>query len=130
MLGWNRFCVVFLAGWMAVLGGCAGRGQDSLRDPERQIAFVWGDSQRFGPAFYGAQVYFEPAAGAVQVKARVWIGRGNGYFHDLGMLGQAATAEDAVREFGHVRFEPDGLHIGSTEKDSFFLPRDKLESHR
>lgn len=114
----------------AILCGCGGMGRDSMRAPDRQVAFVWGDSEKYGPAFYGAQVYFEPGAGALQVKARVWIGRGNDYFHDLGILGRVATAEDAVREFGRVRFEPDGLHIGSTDKDALFLPRATLESHR
>lgn len=97
----------------------------------RMIAFAWGDG-KYGPAFYGAHVYFEPLERGVEVKARVHIGRGNDYVQDCGVIGKAESPEDAVRKFGRITFAPDGLHVGPADggPDAYVLPRDKLEAHR
>jgi hypothetical protein len=107
----------FSAGWM--LASRAGE-----RRLDRVVAMQWGPG-KYGEAFYGAHVFLEPAAGGYSVRARVYIGRGNDYFHDCGELGRAASDLEAVRKWGRIEFRPDGVHIGD-----YFLPRARLEAHR
>jgi hypothetical protein len=95
---------------------------------DRVVAMSWGDG-KYGPAFYGAHVYLEPTSGGYSVRARVEVGRGNGYFHDCGELGTARTDAEAVARWGTIEWRGDGLHIGSGTNESF-LPRTTLESHR
>lgn len=59
------------------------------------VAMNWGDG-KYGPALYGAHVYLKPQASGYLVRARVYVGRGNDYFHDCGELGRVATDADAV----------------------------------
>lgn len=108
-------------GWLAA-------SQQSEAQIERVIAMSWGDG-RHGPGFYGAHVYLEPIEEGFAVRARVFLGRGNDYFHDLGELGQAATDHEAVARWGQVEWKPDGLHLGEGSR-GFFLPRGVLENHR
>jgi len=58
------------------------------------------------------------------VRAAVHIG-GSGYLDDLGEIGKAATRAEAVENWGHIEFRPDGWHIGS-----YFLSRERMENHR
>jgi hypothetical protein len=103
--------------------------QDSSGDNVEQIvAMRWGDG-KYGQAFYGAQVYLQPSDGEYVVRARVHIGRGNGYFHDCGPIGRTKTAEEAVGKWSAIEFRDDGLHIG-VGPDAYFLRRDELERHR
>ena len=95
---------------------------------ERVVAMSWDDG-KYGPAFYGAHVYLEPMASGRSVRARVFIGRGNDYFHDCGELGRVATDADAVARWGRIEWREDGLHIG-TGTNHYFLARAQLESHR
>ncbi|MEO6953259.1 MAG: hypothetical protein ABI321_15775 [Polyangia bacterium] len=91
---------------------------------EATVAMAWGDG-KYGPAFYGARVYEEPAQGGLAVFVTVAIGQGNGYEHDRVKLGTVATHAEAVAKYGHIDFRPDGLHVGD-----WTMPRDRLESHR
>lgn len=88
----------------------------------------WGDG-KYGPAFYGAQVYLKPLSSGHAVYALVHIGRGNDMFYDCGKLGEVRTDAEAVSRWGCIRWAEDGLHIGCGP-DEFFLPRATLESHR
>jgi hypothetical protein len=88
----------------------------------------WGDGT-YGPAFYGAYVYLEPITTGYSVQARVYIGRGNDYFHDCGQLGTVQTAPEAVAQWGEISWREDGLHIG-TGTNAYFLARSILEEHR
>lgn len=97
-------------------------------DTDQIVAVSWGDG-KYGPAFYGAFVYLEPISGGVSVRGRVFIGRGNNYFHELGELGRAPSPGEAVATWGLIRWAPEGLYIGSGDRP-FFFPRAKLESHR
>lgn len=92
------------------------------------MAVSWGDG-KFGPAFYGAYVYLEPVATGYVVRARVAIGRGNGYFHDCGELGRTASEAEAVAQWGKIEWHEDGLHIGNGT-NHYFLKRTELENHR
>ncbi len=122
-------------GWLivaSVLVGFAGgwvwaRKAGSTR-LERVVAMRWGDG-KYGPAFYGAHVYLEPKADAYSVRARVWIGRGNSYFHDCGELGMVRTDAEAVARSGNIDWREDGLHIGGGTNE-YFLPRSRFENHR
>jgi len=109
--------VGFTAGWVIA----SRRGETRI---DRVVAIAWGDG-KYGDAFYGADVYLEPAAGGYSVRARVYIGRGNNYFTDCGEIGKAADDVEAVKKWGKIEFRPDGLHIGD-----YFLPREQMESHR
>jgi hypothetical protein len=112
----------FAVGWVLSSGASAAR-------LERVVAMSWGDG-KYGPSLYGAHVYLVPAAGSgYSVRARVYIGRGNGYFHDCGELGTARTDSEAVARWGTIDWREDGLHIGSGP-DHFFLARVTMESHR
>ena len=111
----------FIAGWIWASIQIA----DSV---DRIVAMSWGDG-RGGPSYYGAQVYLEPVTSGYSVKARVLIGRGDGYFHNCGVLGTAQTDSAAVAKWGTIDWREDGLHIGSGA-NHFFLPRAELESHR
>jgi len=115
------FLIGFTVGWF---------GMDSANALKLQqvVAMKWGDG-RYGPAFYGAHVYLEPAGSGYSVRALVYIGRGNNYFHDCGELGVAQTDSEAVARWGNIDWRKDGLHIGSGA-DEYFLARAKLESHR
>jgi hypothetical protein len=95
---------------------------------ERAIALSWGDG-KYGPAFYGAYVYLQPVDGGYSVRARVYIGRGNGYVYDCGELGRAQSEAEAVARWGKIDWREEGLRIGSGA-DQYFLPRADLENHR
>lgn len=95
---------------------------------ERVVAMKWGGG-KYGPSFYGAHVYLEPLSKGYSVRARVYIGRGNDYFHDCGELGTVRTDSEAVAKWGSIYWREDGLRIGSGTNE-YFLPRAKLESHR
>lgn len=113
--------VGFVAGWLTASSNSATR-------LERVVAMSWGDG-KYGPAFYGAHVFLEPQAGSYSVRARVFIGRGNDYFHDCGELGRVQTDVEAVARWGRIEWREDGLHIG-TGTNHFFMPRAQLERHR
>jgi hypothetical protein len=95
---------------------------------DRIVAMSWGGG-RYGPAFYGAEVYLVPITSGYSVRARVHIGRGNDLFHDCGQLGTVQTDSEAVARWGHIEWAADGLHIG-TGTNIYFMPRGKLETHR
>lgn len=111
----------FIVGWLRASSVSATR-------LERVVAMSWGDG-KFGPAFYGAHVYLEPASSGYSVRARVYVGRGNDYFHDCGELGTVQTDAEAVARWGAIDWREDGLHIGRGT-NHFCLPRAKMESHR
>jgi len=113
--------VGFVVGWVEASSKNATR-------LERVVAMSWGDG-RYGPSFYGAHVYLEPLTNGYSVRARVYIGRGNNYFHNCGEIGTAQTDSEAVARGGTIDWREDGLHIGRGT-NHYFLERAKLERHR
>ncbi len=113
--------VGFVFGWIRAINVNATR-------LERVVAMSWGDG-KYGPSFYGANVYLEPLSSGYSVRARVYIGRGNDYFHDCGVLGTVQSDSEAVARWGAIDWREDGLHIGSST-NHYFLPKATLESHR
>jgi hypothetical protein len=111
----------FVIGWIRAISVSAMR-------LDRVVAISWGDG-KFGPSFYGAHVYLEPVNSGYSVRARVYIGRGNNYFHDCGELGTVQTDSEAVARWGALDWREDGLHIGGGT-NAYFLARAKMESHR
>jgi hypothetical protein len=93
------------------------------------VAMCWGDG-KYGPGFYGARVYLVPAAEGYSVRACVYIGPGNDYWHDCGELGDVQSHEEAVAKWGKITWKDEGLYIGDGSPDDYFLPREKLEAHR
>jgi len=103
---------------------------NDVTDAIQQVVTVsWGDG-KYGKAFYGAEVYLEPAAAGYAVRGRIWIGRGNSYWHDLGVLGNVATSEEAVAKWGRVQWDETAVTIGPGDPMPFVMPRTRLESHR
>jgi hypothetical protein len=103
-----------------------------LRPPidldERIIAVQWGDG-KYGLAFYGAFVYMAREPAFISVRARVFIGHGNDYWHDCGEIGRVQTEEEAIEKWGRIVWREDGVHIGD-ENTGFVLPRRIVEQHR
>ena len=110
------------------LAFAAGSRFGKQRGEEQLLAVAWGDG-KYGPGFYGAYVFLEPALTGYRVRARVAIGRGNGMFHDCGEIGQSPSHEDAVARFGTIEWSAAGLGIGPGPP-RYFLPRTELERHR
>jgi hypothetical protein len=109
-------------GWL--LSGIFGE-----RAVDRTIAMSWGDG-KYGKDFYGAQVYLVPVGSEFSVRARVFIGPGNGYYHDFEEIGRVTTVSEAVDRFGKIRWEEKGLSIGDPVAGGLFFPRARLEAHR
>jgi hypothetical protein len=112
----------FAAGW--VVGREAGR--NAL---QQTVAISWGDG-KYGPAFYGAQVFLEPLQMGYSVRARVHLGPGNDHFHDCGELGGVGSHAEAVARWGTITWKPEGLYVGTGRPDDYFLPRGQFEAHR
>jgi len=95
----------------------------------RIVAVSWGDGE-YGEAFYGAYVYLVPESGDYSVRARIYIGRGNDYWHECGEIGRAETDVEAVEKWGTITWTDDGLNIGDPASGGYHMLRTKLESHR
>lgn len=95
---------------------------------DRVVAMSWGDG-KYGPAFYGAQVYLVPIDQGYSVRGKIHIGRGNRYYHDCGELGTVKTDKEAVAKWGKIDWQADGLHVGNGA-NHYFLPREQYENHR
>lgn len=113
--------VGYTAGWLQANGLSTTR-------LDRVVVMSWGDGKSVA-SFYGAHVYLELAKGGYSVRARVYIGRGYGYFQDCGELGTVQTADEAVARWGTINWQEDGLHIGNGT-NQFFLAKTQLENHR
>lgn len=112
----------FGAGWVWTLD----RGPKAVQNI---VAMSWGDG-KYGKAFYGAEIYLVPVGQKFSVRGRVWIGRGNSYFQDLGELELVNNPEDAVANWGQITWSPSNLTIGPGNPSPVTLPMAKLESHR
>jgi len=88
------------------------------------VAMKWIDG-KYGKGFYGVQIYYEPENEKYSVKGRIWIGRANSYWHDLGILGTVESPEEAVQKFGTVMHDGRMLKIGN-----FSLSQNEIERHR
>jgi len=127
----KRILLGSLAAIVLLAGGAIGwfsANKVSATQLDRLVAVSWGDGKH-GPAFYGAHVYLEPAGNEFSVRARVYIGRGNNYFHDCGELGRVQTDAEAVARWSNIAWTEDGLHIGNGT-NHYFLARSMFEDHR
>ena len=105
------------------------KGQRNEAMTDRIVAVSWGDGE-YGEAFYGAYVYLVPESGDYSVRARIYIGRGNDYWHECGEIGRAETDVEAVEKWGTITWTDDGLNIGDPASGGYHMLRTKLESHR
>lgn len=118
-----------LATWIAVEG--TGR-----RAVQNIVAMRWGEGKRYGnQLLYGAEVYLQPASDRTDqprysVLGRVWIGRGDGYWHDLGQLGSVSDPAEASDKWGEIQWDDAGLTIGPGNPKPTVISWEKLESHR
>ncbi len=88
------------------------------------VAMKWIDG-KYGKGFYGVQVWLEPENERYSVNGRVWIGRGNLYWHDLGKIGIANSPEEAVQTFGDILLDGSILKIGK-----YSIEQKLIEQHR
>lgn len=103
-------------------------GASSQDARDRLIGVAWGGG-RYGPAFYGAYVEIVPVDTGYSVQAYIRIGHGMNYVQDCGELGRVKTREEAVARWSRIEWRADGLHIGQGS-DEYFLPQEKVETHR
>jgi len=88
------------------------------------VAMQWVDG-KYGKGFYGVQVWLEPEDEKYSVNGRVWIGRGNLYWQDLGKIGIANSPEEAVQTFGDILLDGPALKIGR-----YSIEKKLIEQHR
>jgi hypothetical protein len=101
--------IIFVAGLL--VGGVVGwyLPRSNTEFTERVIAASWGDG-KYGPSFYGAQVYLEPVRDGYSVRGQVWIGPGNPYIHDCGELGRVENYRQAVQKWSKITWKERPLH--------------------
>ena len=88
--------LVYMVGWVVF----SFRIQTEL---DRLVAVSWGDGEGEQlKAHYGAYVFLVPEGGDYSVRAKVYIGRGNGYYHDCGEIGRAKNDVEAVEKWGTI----------------------------
>jgi hypothetical protein len=88
------------------------------------VAMKWIDG-KYGKGFYGVQIFYEPENDKYSVKGRIWIGRGNSYWRDLGTLGVVDSPEQAIQKFGGIIHDGIVLKVGN-----FTVPQKEIERHR
>ncbi len=118
--------------FIALVAYSAGAWHQEAKDlaaRDATIAFRWGDG-KCGEAFYGMRVFEVDAANGVDLRATVVIGPGGSMWHDCGLIGRAASHQEAVRRFSVISWRPDGVHVGSDARDEYFLDRAIVEAHR
>jgi hypothetical protein len=93
------------------------------------VAMSWGDG-KYGEAYYGAEVYLVKMKINYSVRGRVWIGRDDAYYHDIGELGVVRSQPEATAKWGQLGWSDAGLTIGPGDPKPVFLEREKLEAHR
>lgn len=82
------------------------------------------------PMIYQARVTADSHSnGSRTVRAAVYTGSGL-YLRDLGVIGSAASHEDAIRRFGEITWTDTELRIGGTDGVQATLARATLEQHR
>lgn len=83
------------------------------------------------PLIYQARVTAsdENGDGSLEVRCTVFLGSGI-YEHDMGIVGNATSFEDAVQRYGKITWTPDDLKIGGDGGVVATLSRARLESHR
>lgn len=101
--------------------------------PYQLISVRWCDST-YSSALYGIYIYLGDKSNTkTEIKGIIYIGRGNSsvnYSQDLGVIGIADDAHDAVDKWGKITCSDKGIFIEGKSGIQYFLPRKKLESHR
>ena len=100
------------------------------------VAIRWGEGKKYGKQLpYGAEVYLQAAPtpnspSRCSVHGRVWIGRGNDYWHDLGQLDVVDDPAEATEKWGEIEWNDVGLSIGPGTPKPLVVEWKKLETHR
>lgn len=125
---------VFLSGILGIILLAAGAfvASDSLlNNGYDTLAVSWSAPRgQTRPMIYQARVTADPSSNSSRtVRAAVYIGGGL-YSHDLGVIGSAASHEEAIRRFGEITWTDTELRIGGTDGVQATLARATLEQHR
>lgn len=97
----------------------------------RLVAVSWGDGPGV-PALYGAYVWLDGEAPQLRAMLTIYIDRPGlwaSYEHSPRVLGPVNSPEQAVQQWGVLRWEPDGLHVGSGPQ-AVLVPAAELQRHR
>lgn len=95
------------------------------------VAVSWGDS-KYGPALYGAYVFYEERGDHLAVRAAIYIDRPTlwqRYQHDTLELGIVRTDVEAVAQWGRIDWSAQGVTFGRGDKTVQVKIAD-LEKHR
>ena len=95
---------------------------------DKTISLQWSGKESYGGNPCGAHVYVVPHPKGYAVRARIYKSRILPISQDCGDIGYTSTPEEAAEKWAIIRWETDGLHIG-TGTNAFFLPRAKIEPH-
>ena len=101
------------------------------RQHTQLVAASWGDAPG-APALYGAYVWVEGQAPALQVKLTLYIDRPSLWLsqaHEPRTLGTAASPQEAVQRWGQLRWDSQGLHVG-TGPQAITIPAAEIQRHR
>lgn len=97
----------------------------------RLVAVSWGDGPG-APALYGAYVWVDGQPPQLEAKLTVYIDRPSlwlSYAHETRTLGPVPSAEAAVQRWGQMRWDAEGLHLG-TGPDLLTIAASDLHRHR
>lgn len=95
------------------------------------VAVSWGDS-KYGPALYGAYVFYEERGDQLAVRATIYIDRPTlwqRYEHDTLELGSVRNDAEAVAQWGRIAWSEQGVAFGHGDK-TVQVKRADLEKHR
>lgn len=113
--------VAMLAIWIMNLDGKAEHGV---------LAVSWSPARDGGSLIYQAVVSAKAEnGGPYRVSARINIGSDN-YHRDVGTLGTARSVEEALKNYGTIRWLPEAVTFGSETVIAAAVNRAELEKHR
>jgi len=121
-----------IVGVILLLVGVFAVGDKIMDNGYSTVAISWAAPRgQDRPLIYQARVTAndENGDGSLEVRCTVFIGSGI-YEHDMGLIGNAANLEDAVRRYGKITWTPEDLNIGGDGGVVATLSRASLESHR
>ncbi|NRF66892.1 hypothetical protein HLB44_07845 [Aquincola sp. S2] len=101
------------------------------RQHTRLVAVSWGDGPG-APALYGAYVWVDGDAPQMRALLTVFIDRPSlwaSYEHETRVLGPVDSPEQAVQQWGRLRWDGEGLHVGIPPR-AVTIPASELQRHR
>lgn len=121
-----------IVGVLLVVIGVFAVGDKIMDNGYSTVAISWAAPRgQDRPLIYQARVTAndENGDGNLEVRCTVFIGSGI-YEHDMGIIGNAANLEDAVRRYGKITWTDTEMQVGGDGGVVEALNTARLESHR